>query len=185
MIESDTNMLTVIINGSPHKDGDTAALISALKEKVGGDFLQFDAYDDDILPCQDCRACWVNDSCAIKDGFEDLLDAVNKADNIVLASPIYFSEITGPLLSVISRWQYVWVSKHMRNTNVLQDKDRRGIILLTGGGQGKPEKALDTATCILRQMGAKTIDCVSSLNTDHLAASRDEAAMQQIRNLFK
>lgn len=178
-------MLTVIINGSPHKDGDTAALIAALKEQLDGEYCQFDAYDDDILPCQDCRACWVNDSCAIKDDFASLLEAVNKADNIVLASPIYFSELTGQLLSVISRWQYVWVSKHMRNTDVLVDKKRRGIILLTGGGQGKPEKAIDTATCILRQMGADTIDCVCSLNTDRLAAARDEAALQQIHDLFR
>lgn len=177
-------MLTVIINGSPHDDGDTAALINAVKEQLDGEFCQFDAYDDDILPCRDCRACWVNDSCAIKDDFTKLLNAVNNADNIILASPIYFSELTGQLLSVISRWQFVWVSKHMRNTCVLEDKQRRGIILLTGGGQGNHSKAVDTAACILRQMGVDTIDCVCSLNTDHLAASRDTEALQKIHDLF-
>lgn len=177
-------MYTVIINGSPHTNGDTAALIDALKERLGGEFSQFDAYDETIRPCEDCRACWVNDSCVIKDEFDSLLQAVNKADNIVLASPIYFSELTGQLLGIISRWQFVWVSKHMRNTEVLEKKKRRGIILLTGGGQGKCDKALDTATLILRQMGADTIDYVSSLNTDRLAAARDTEALQKIHDLL-
>ncbi len=177
-------MKTVIINGSPRNNGDTAALISALTEQVGKDVMQFDAYDGSIAPCIDCRACQSSEQCAINDSFNTLLEAINAADIIVIASPVYFSELTGPLLSVASRLQYVWVSDAIHHRPVLDKKPRRGIILLTAGGQGSHTKALETATCLLHQMGVETIDSVCSVNTDRTPAEQDEAAKQRIRALF-
>ena len=176
-------MKTVIINGSPRMNGDTAALIDILKDAVHGEHKQFNVYDGSIRPCIDCRACHVNDQCSIQDAFSELLDAIDDADVIVLASPVYFSELTGPLLSVASRLQYVWVSNNIRHRPVISAKPRRGIIVLTGGGQGSVDKALHTATCLLRQMGAQSIDSVCSLHTDCLPARQDEEAKRTIREL--
>ena len=177
-------MKTVIINGSPRKNGDTAALISHLKKGLHGEIVQFDAYDSSIRPCIDCRACRNGEQCPIQDAFPKMLSAINEADVIVLASPVYFSELTGPLLSVASRLQFAWIAESVHHQPVITKKARQGIILLSGGGLGAPHRALDTAACILRQMGAHVIGSVCSLQTDELPAAQDETAKMQIDELI-
>ncbi len=179
------NMKTVILNGSPRQDGDTAALLSILKNELQGDIVQFDAYDGSIHPCTDCRHCYSQDSCTIHDAFDDLLDALDGANNVVIASPVYFSELTGPLLSVASRLQYIWISSQIRHRPVLSKRQRRGIVLLAGGGNGSYKKALDTATCLLHIMGTELIGSVCSVQTDHIPAAQDESAKQAILELVK
>lgn len=176
-------MKTVIINGSPRNNGDTAALISFLKNELQSDYVQFEAYDGKIRPCTDCRSCHINDQCSIQDSFPELLQAINTADVIVIASPVYFSELTGPLLSVASRLQFAWISDAIRHQPVIDKKPRHGIVLLTGGGQGSADKALNTATCLLRQMGVQTIESVCSLKTDQLPAMQDKEAQRAIHDL--
>ena len=48
-------MKTLIFNGSPRKKGNTAALIEALSERLGGEIKIVRAYDGEIRPCIDCR----------------------------------------------------------------------------------------------------------------------------------
>ena len=43
----------------------------------------------------DCRYCWHKKGCSIKDGMRDIYQKIEEADNIVLASPMYFHSITG------------------------------------------------------------------------------------------
>ena len=48
-------MKTLIFNGSPRKNGETAYMIRTLQENLGGDFKVVNAYRADIRPCIDCR----------------------------------------------------------------------------------------------------------------------------------
>ena len=50
-------METVIFNGSPRPNGDTAALIAALSAALPSAPKVIDAYRADIHPCVDCRRC--------------------------------------------------------------------------------------------------------------------------------
>lgn len=49
---------TLIINGSPRKNGDTSELIEELKKQLNSDFIEISAYYDKISTCKDCRQCW-------------------------------------------------------------------------------------------------------------------------------
>ena len=51
---------TLIINGSPRINGDTASLLDVLKENIDGEYRVIDAYRCSISPCLDCRFCWEN-----------------------------------------------------------------------------------------------------------------------------
>ena len=51
-------MKTLIFNGSPRKNGETAYMIRTLQENLGGDFKVVNAYRADIRPCIDCRWCF-------------------------------------------------------------------------------------------------------------------------------
>lgn len=108
---------------------------------------------------------------------------INEADNIVIASPIYFSELSGSILNWASRLQYFWVSKNIRKEDVLNSKSRNGIIILTGGGDGSTEKAISTAKCLLHHMGAEVVGIVYSHNTNNVPAKEDKTAAKEINEI--
>jgi multimeric flavodoxin WrbA len=58
-------MKTLIINGSPRRNGDTSGLIEKLKKQLSGEIDEVSAYYDKIAPCVDCRQCWKKKGCAI------------------------------------------------------------------------------------------------------------------------
>jgi multimeric flavodoxin WrbA len=60
-------MKTLIINGSPHRDGDTAGLLVVLKSRLTHNYAELSAYRGNISPCVDCRHCWKEPKCAIDD----------------------------------------------------------------------------------------------------------------------
>ena len=107
-------MKTLIINGSPRINGDTASLLDVIKEKIEGEYRVVDAYRCSISPCLDCRFCWKNNGCAINDEMQEIYDYIQICDNILIASPIYFSELTGKLLDVGSRLQTYFCARFFR-----------------------------------------------------------------------
>lgn len=50
-------MKTLILNGSPRKNGDTAQLLELAKAQLQGTYHVVAAYTADIHPCIDCRHC--------------------------------------------------------------------------------------------------------------------------------
>ena len=59
----------LILNGSPHSNGDTAYIIEKLKERINNkiEVCELNAYKSNIKPCIDCRYCWKNEGCSIND----------------------------------------------------------------------------------------------------------------------
>ena len=65
-------MKTLIFNGSPRKNGDTASLLKYFLEQLPGEYKIVEAYRSIISPCVDCRYCWKKSGCAIKDGMQEI-----------------------------------------------------------------------------------------------------------------
>lgn len=110
-------MKTLILNGSPRKNGDTVSLIKKLTQQLNGEYKIVDAYYSNISACVDCRYCWNNEGCSINDEMAEIYDYIVGCDNVVIASPIYFSQPTGKLLDICSRFQTIFqqsifVTKH-------------------------------------------------------------------------
>ena len=64
-------MKTLILNGSPRANGDTASLVEKLAYALEGDSRIVNAYRCNISPCIDCRYCWENDGCRICDDMQE------------------------------------------------------------------------------------------------------------------
>ncbi len=174
-------METLILNGSPRSGGDTAALLAELRGHLKGDVLEVFAYGGTIHACVDCRFCWTHPGCRIADGMQEVYRCLSSCDNVVLASPIFFSELSGPLLSVASRLQTAYAARRFRGEEPWPGV-RRGVVLLAGAQAGTQHKALSTAHSVLRHMNALPIVAtVLALDTDHLPAARDEDALAQAR----
>lgn len=80
-------MKTLILNGSPHKKGDTAALTGALQGLLPGEVREVFSYFAQAGPCVDCRRCWKTEGCALHDGMDEIYAFLRQADNVVIASP--------------------------------------------------------------------------------------------------
>lgn len=106
-------MKVVIINGSPRKNGNTAALCKSFAEglssaKKGIDIEYVDLYSLQYSGCKSCFGCkrikgGTYGKCIVKDDLHDLLPRIQQADGIVLGSPIYFGDMNGQMKCFLER----------------------------------------------------------------------------------
>lgn len=176
-------MKTLILNGSPRRNGDTVSLIKKLTEQLNGEYKIVNAYYSDISACVDCRYCWNNDGCSINDEMTEVYDYIADCDNVVIASPIYFSQLTGKLLDVCSRFQTYFAAKHFRNQTPII-KPKKGAVILVGGGDGNPEDAYKTACTLLSHINVSEVyPLVGTFNTNELPVIRDAEVLKSIENI--
>ena len=178
-------MKTLIFNGSPRKNGDTISLLKKLESLLIGEYKVLNAYSCNIAPCVDCRYCHKSDGCCINDEWQELDEYIKSCDNIIIASPNYFSELSGQLLAVTSRLQSYWIARHYRN-NELIPKRKLGGIILVGGGDGNMLTPTETATCLLNHMNARNVlDPICYHKTDIQPAIEDELVLEKIEELAR
>ena len=176
-------MKTLILNGSPRASGDTVSLINLLISGIEGEVKIVNAYICGISPCIDCRFCRNNRGCSINDEMQEVYKYIEDCDNIVIASPIYFSELTGKLLDVGSRLQTYFCGRFFRHEE-FGFKSKKGAVILVGGGDGRVDKAYETACTLLHHMNCNNIhDVVYSHNTNNHPAVSDTHAVEGINSI--
>lgn len=178
-------MKTLIFNGSPRKNGDTVSLLKHFTAQLPGEYKIVDAYRANISPCLDCRYCKEKPGCAIQDEMQEVYEYLKACDNVLIASPVYFSELTGPMLSVGSRLQTYFCGRFFRKEESGLSQ-KKGAVLLVGGGDGKPDKAYETAKVLLKNMNCKEIHpLVCSHNTDKVPAVEDVQAVAGVEEIVR
>jgi len=176
-------MKTLIFIGSPRKNGDTMNLVNACLSNLVGEYKIVYTYDCNIKPCLDCRYCRENKGCCQHDGMQEIYQYIQECDNILIASPLYFSELTGQLLTVTSRLQTYFCAKFFRKEEPINRK-KKGAVILVGGGDGHIENAYGTACILLHLMNARDIlPAVYSHNTDNTPSINDRAALQGAKDI--
>lgn len=179
-------MKTLIINGSPNKNGQTSYLTKIFAENINSEIKTVYTYYSNIMPCKDCRFCFKNPYCSINDDMTEIYKYIEEADNIVIASPVYFSQLSGSFLSFASRMQLLYASKYIRKDNAVSIKRKKGILIITGGGSTKIiEPIIHTADIILKEMNAELIGTVSSMKTDTIPSKEDKDALNKIIEISK
>jgi hypothetical protein len=96
----------VILSGSPRKGGNTDILVDAFKEgaeAAGKNITLFRVADMKIGGCKGCEHCFDGGVCIQKDDMSRILDALRKADTLVLASPVYYMSVSAQLKLAIDR----------------------------------------------------------------------------------
>lgn len=103
-------MKTVILNGSPRKNRNTAQILKEAQkgaEAVSDEVEYFDLYDFDYNGCRSCMACKRTGiegcKCYWKDGLSPVLEKIMGADRLITGSPVYYSEPTGGFRSFMER----------------------------------------------------------------------------------
>ena len=182
-MQSAAERKTLIFNGSPRRNGDTAALISALTGQLTGEVRVVDCYRADISPCIDCRSCRKEKKCILNDGMQEIYGYIEECDSVVIASPIYYAELTGKLLDAASRFQPYYSARFFRGEDPGL-KPKKGGVILAGGGDGDPKRPYATAKILLRQLNAREIfPLVCSHRTNDLPAAEDAEAIAAVGRL--
>lgn len=100
-------MKIVCVLGSPRPEGNSAAIarhFAELGRQRGAETEFFLLNRLSYQGCQGCNACKTGrEDCIIRDDLTDVLAAVCRSDILVLASPVWFGDVSGQLKCFIDR----------------------------------------------------------------------------------
>jgi multimeric flavodoxin WrbA len=114
-------MKIVCLLGSPREKGNSSTVAKHFCDTAGRLDAQVRTFVLNKLEyrgCQGCMACKTKlDRCALNDDLTEVLDAVRDSDVLVLASPVYFWDISSQLKSFIDRTFSFLVPDFITNPN--------------------------------------------------------------------
>nr|WP_207740221.1 flavodoxin family protein [Enterocloster citroniae] len=161
MNQEEVKVKTLVIIGAARKNGHTRQMVDLFLEHLDGEKEIIDAYRTEVKPCVDCRFCWKKKECAIKDGMQEIYQKLEEADNIILASPMYFHSITGRMKSLIDRFQVYWAG-HVRN-DMPETFLRKGAILMVGGAPSFENQFLGGEIVLKNLLNDLSTECLGQV----------------------
>lgn len=128
-------MKILLITGSPHRQGTSAALSEQFIKgamEAGHQVDRFDAAFKSIHPCIACDKCRTGEKeCVFKDDMEELNPMLVSAEAVVFSSPIYYCTFSAQIKTVIDRFY--------ANDEILHNTKK--TVLLTTMADETPETA--------------------------------------------
>lgn len=100
------NLNVLIFNGSPRANGNTKTAIDEMvkvfdAEKISSEII--DVGKMTVRGCIGCYSCQQTGKCVFDDEVNELAEKLEKADGVVLASPVYYASANGSLISLLDR----------------------------------------------------------------------------------
>ncbi len=127
-------MQLLAIYGSPRKDGNTDLLLNQFlkgAEKAGCQINRLFVRDLTIYPCTACGKCEKEPICPLDDDMQMIYAALEKAEAVVVATPVYFYNVPAQLKALIDRCQLLW------HKNKEKKPTKPGYLISVGGSKGK------------------------------------------------
>ena len=127
------NMKIVIIHGQNHK-GSTYHIAHMLAEKINGNIKEFFLPRDFGDFCVGCTKCFMESEkkCPHYEKLKPLTAALDEADVIILASPVYVYHVTGAMKNFLDHYGYRWML-HRPEESMFE---KQGVCISTAAGAG-------------------------------------------------
>jgi multimeric flavodoxin WrbA len=180
-------MLFVAVNGSPHKDGNTVALLREgllVASKLGHETELIHAAEalqgvKDPF-CTECvRVCECQ--CGQGNSLGHALDILRQADGILIGTPVYFGTVSGQLKAFWDKTRSLRKNKDLLNTV-------GGVVTVGAARFGGQETALQAVIHMMLVQGMTVVgDGQSDFDCGHFGASaqkpsvEDEFALRRAR----
>ncbi len=102
-------MKVLMLNGSPRAGGNTSLALKEMqkvfdKNAVKTEIIQIGSMQ--IRGCTGCGYCFKGGKCAIDDIVNELQPKLEECDGLVIASPVYYANANGTLVSFLDRFFY-------------------------------------------------------------------------------
>jgi multimeric flavodoxin WrbA len=138
----------VCLLGSPRPGGNSAVMAGAVCDAAaaaGARVQSFRLNELQYRGCQGCLACKKKaKACVLKDGLTEVLDAVRGCDALILATPVYFGEVTAQLKGFIDRSFSFLVPDYPKAPRGERSRLAPGKTLVFVIAQGHPREDLFT-----------------------------------------
>jgi multimeric flavodoxin WrbA len=135
-------MKTVCVLGSPRPEGNSGIIAKhfcAAVERQGAEVETFALNKLTYRGCQACMACKTKlDRCVLKDDLTAVLEAVREADLLVMATPVYFSDVPSQMKGFIDRLYSYLVPDY--RTNPVKSRLAPGKKLVFIQVQARPDE---------------------------------------------
>ena len=108
----------LLLNGSPHPHGCTATALVEMISTFGQEGIETELIQigtKDIRGCIACGRCSQLGHCVFDDPVNEIAPKLEKADGLVIGSPVYYASPHGTIISFLDRLFYsTYFSKHMK-----------------------------------------------------------------------
>jgi len=127
----------VILNGSPRKNGNTSALVKAFTEGAESAGHTVTEFLLDSMNIHGCKGCFGGHSgkdcpCVQRDDMDKIYPAVKECGVLVLATPLYYWNMSGQLRTAMDRL----FALEEGDGNLLRGHDRSSALLMAAEGNG-------------------------------------------------
>lgn len=105
----DKTFKVLMINGSPRQNGNIALAFSEMEkifEENGVEYENIQIGRMDIRGCIACETCRNTGKCVFDDIVNELSQKLEKADGLVIGSPVYYGSANGTLMAALQRMFY-------------------------------------------------------------------------------
>ena len=127
-------MKYVIINGSPRKKN-TWKVVKQVKKNLKGEFKEIHLMKENIPFCAGCYKCFYDgeEKCPHFEQVNPLVEKLQWADAIIVASPIYAMNVTALLKNFIDHTAYFYHRPEFFT--------KKGLVIVTTAGAGQKDGA--------------------------------------------
>lgn len=127
----------VILNGSPRRTGNTSALVKAFTEGAESAGHTVTEFFLDSMNIHGCKGCFGEHSskecpCVQRDDMNKIYPVVRECDVIVLASPLYYWNMSGQIRTAIDRL----FALEEGDGNLLRGHGKASALLMAAEGHG-------------------------------------------------
>lgn len=135
-------MKTTIIHGQSHK-GSTYHIARQLSDKLDGEVTEFFLPRDFNSFCVGCANCFSKSEelCPHYENLKPLTDAIDAADVIIFASPVYVYHATGSMKAFLDHYGYRWMV-HRPEESMFR---KQAVCISTAAGGGMKSTNKDMA----------------------------------------
>ncbi|HLO26466.1 MAG TPA: flavodoxin family protein [Geobacteraceae bacterium] len=137
-------MKIVCLLGSPRSGGNSSAIAHRFLDtaaSLGAATRTFELNRLNYRGCQGCYACKTRlDRCILDDDLAEVLRSVQEADVLVLATPVYYGDVTGQLKCFIDRTFSYLVPNYVANPQPSRLTPGKKLVFVLS--QGNPDEKL-------------------------------------------
>ena len=99
-------MKVLIVNGSPHREGNVTVALDELKRTFAAEGVEVENVELGVKRVSGCLGCYTCKNlgrCVVDDIVNEAAEKFRNADGLVVASPVYYASPNGTLVSFLDR----------------------------------------------------------------------------------
>lgn len=175
-------MKVLLINGSPHPDGNTSIALGEVAETLKSEGIETEILWIGTKPVQGCIGCYkcaTTGICVFRDDlYVKAREAVGNADAIIIGSPVYYAGPSGSLCALLDRLFY-------SSGKLLRYKPAASVVCCRRGGASAAFDRLNKYYTILSMPVISSQYWNSVHGREKGEANYDEEGLQTMRTLGK